>query len=104
MEGEGMTISNNPPAAILELTAGQAEAFDQLLARVQADAEHRFTVAQAQLAIAAGDVELTTQLRMMLRGQPVADRYQFKTNAEKLAALFAQAPAEPPSDENPKSP
>ncbi len=86
-----MTISNNPPAAILELTAGQAEAFDQLLARVQADAQHRFTVAQAQLAVAAGDVELTTQLRMMLRGESTADRYQFKTSAEKIAALLAQS-------------
>lgn len=99
-----MTISNNPPAAILELSAGQTEALDQLLARVQADAEQRFTVAQAQLAIAAGDVELTTQLRMMLRGQSVADRYQFKTNAEKIAALLAQAPPDPDPAEKPKSP
>lgn len=85
-----MTISNNPPAAILELTAGEAEALQLLLLKRRGDAQREFQHHQAAMLVAVNDAELCDQMLAKLRGESTAGRYQFKTTAEKLAALAAE--------------
>lgn len=88
-----MTISNNPPAAVLELTAGEAEALQLLLLKRRGDAQREFTSHQAMMLMAASDAELCDQMLAKLRGEPTAGRHQFKTTAEKLALLEAEQAA-----------
>lgn len=95
-----MTISNNPPAVTLDLSAGEAEALDLLLLQRQKEAEKQFTMHQAMMVHSAGDVELCIQMRMKLRGESTADRYRFKTNEEKIRELQAQQEAQSQSGLN----
>ncbi len=82
-----MSGDNRPPKVTLELTEGEVEAMEVFLAQRQREAEARFAQANALLLQAASDVELCTQMRMRLRGEPVAGRHVFRSTREQLERL-----------------